>query len=57
VNFGYALTYAFTVPIGGIGKLFSFRVRADNLLGSGPYSTVFQMLAADVPSAPSMSLT
>jgi hypothetical protein len=56
IDIGYQLTYVFTVPSGGEGKLFGFKVRAKNSIGAGAYSSVFQMMAADVPNAPSMTL-
>jgi len=51
------LTYTKTLVVGDIGKRFSFKVAAQNALGIGEYSEQIQLLAADAPDAPSLSLT
>lgn len=39
------------------GKVYSFKVSAVNFLGEGKLSEVFQLRAADPPTAPTMVLT
>jgi hypothetical protein len=46
---------AITQP-GNEGKIFRFRVAAQNELGTGPWSKELQLMATDAPGAPSLSL-
>lgn len=40
---------------GNEGKTYRFRVAAQNVLGTGPYSDELQLMATDAPQAPSIS--
>lgn len=50
------LTHSMTVDPADIGKTFSFKVAAQNILGKGDYADDIQLIAADPPAAPTMSL-
>jgi len=55
VNNGVSLTY--TLPItqpGNEGKNFRFKVAAENLLGTGPYSIGTVLMAVNPPDAPTI---
>jgi hypothetical protein len=40
---------------GNEGKVYRFRVAAENVLGVGTYSNEIQLMATDVPAAPTLS--
>jgi len=40
---------------GNEGKIYRFRVAAENVLGVGPYSREIQLMATNQPSAPTLT--
>lgn len=51
-----SLTFSKTIATADIGKRFSFKVLAYNQLGNGDYSQDIQLVAADAPDNPTVSL-
>lgn len=42
---------------GNEGSIYRFRIAAQNVLGTGPYSDELQLMATNVPQAPSLELS
>lgn len=51
---GTQTTFSKLIDQVDVGKVFRFRVAAENELGVGPFSNEIQLLATDAPGAPSM---
>jgi len=57
VDNGVLLTYSKTISQpGNEGKIYRFKVAAENALGIGEYSDEVQLMAADAPDAPTIAL-
>lgn len=56
INNGVSTAFIKAVPAASIGQVFRFKVAAQNALGVGPYSAEVQLLAANSPDLPSISV-
>ena len=52
---GVLVTYTKIIQTGNQGKIYRFRVAAQNVLGTGPYSDEIQLMATNAPDAPTLT--